>query len=149
MATPVTPCHGAKPEIRRLRNFDEGFRPSAQQPRVLCGSTGIARGSLMRTAEPASSTTRQAQAPLAGYRLVLSHRVGQQLRQAPPVLQGHLTGIMAILRIDPTAASTMLHIQPSCGDHWTATYQDGRGFLQYRVIQPQRLVVVLDWVWID
>jgi hypothetical protein len=103
----------------------------------------------MRTAEPASSTTRQAQTPLAGYRLVLSHRVGQQLREAPPVLQGHLTGITAILRIDPTAASAMLHIQPSRSDHWTATYQNGRGFLQYRVIQPQRLVVVLDWVWID
>jgi hypothetical protein len=102
----------------------------------------------MRTAEPASSTARQAQAPLAGYRLVLSHRVGQQLRQAPPVLQGQLTGIAAILRIDPTAASTMLHIQPSHGDRWTATYQDGRGFLQYRVIEPQRLVVVLHWVWI-
>jgi hypothetical protein len=103
----------------------------------------------MRTAEHASSTTRQAQAPLVRYRLVLSYRVGQQLREAPPVLQGHLTGITAILRIDPTAASTMLHIQPNHGDDWTATYEDGRGFLQYRVIQTQRLVVVLDWVWID
>jgi hypothetical protein len=103
----------------------------------------------MRTAEPASSTTRQDQAPLAGYRLVLSPRVGQQLRQAPPGLQGQLTGITAILRIDPTAASTMLHIQPDRGDDWTATYGDGRGFLQYRVIETQRLVVMLDWVWID
>jgi hypothetical protein len=81
--------------------------------------------------------------------LVLSQRVGQQLREAPPVLQGHLSGIMAILRVDPTAASTMAHIQPSQGDNWTATYGDGRGFLQYRVIQPQRLVVVADWVWIS
>jgi hypothetical protein len=103
----------------------------------------------MRTTEPPSSTTSQAQAPLGGYRLVLSPRVDQQLCQAPPVLQGHLTGITAILRIDPTAASTMLHIQPDRGDDWTATYGDGRGFLQYRVIETQRLVVVLDWVWID
>jgi hypothetical protein len=43
----------------------------------------------------------------------------------------------------------MLHIQPDRGDDWTATYGDGRGFLQYRVIETQRLVVMLDWVWID
>jgi hypothetical protein len=102
----------------------------------------------MRTAEHPSSATRQTQTPLGGYRLVLSHRVGQQLRGAPPVLQGHFTGITALLRVDPTAASTMLHIQPNHGDDWTATYGDGPGFLQYRVIQPQRLVVVVDWVWI-
>ena len=102
----------------------------------------------MRTAEQPSSTTRPAQAPLGGYRLVLSHRVGQQLRQAPPLLQGHLSAITAILRVDPTAASTMLHLQPDHRDAWTATYGDGRGFLQYRVIQRQRLVVVTDWVWI-
>jgi hypothetical protein len=102
----------------------------------------------MRTTERPSSTPRVDQAPLGRYRLVFSHRVGQQLREAPPALQGHLTGITAILRVDPTAASTMLHLQPNQGDDWTATYGDGRGFLQYRVIQPQRLVVVVDWVWI-
>jgi hypothetical protein len=101
----------------------------------------------MRTTERPRSIARQGRAPRGGYRLVLSYRVGQQLREAPPVLHGHLTGITAILRVDPTAASTMLHIQPH-GDGWTATYGDGRGFLQYRVIQPQRLVVVVDWVWI-
>jgi hypothetical protein len=100
----------------------------------------------MRTTQRPRSTTSQDQAPLGGYRLVLSHRVGQQLREAPPVLQGHLTGITAILRVDPTAACTMLHIQPNHGGAWTATYGDGRGFLQYRVIEPQRLVVVVDWV---
>ena len=102
----------------------------------------------MRTAERPSAITGPDQAPLGGYRLVLSHRVGQQLREAPAVLQGHLSGITAILRVDPMAASTMLHIQPNHGDAWTATYGDGRGFLQYRVIEPQRLVVVMDWVWI-
>jgi hypothetical protein len=101
----------------------------------------------MRTVERPSSRTTPDQAPLGGYRLVISHRVGQQLREAPPVLQGHFTGITAILRIDPTAASTMLQIQPDNGDAWTATYGDGRGFLQYRVVEAQRLVVLLDWVW--
>ena len=102
----------------------------------------------MRTAEHPSSATRQDQAPQGGYRLVLSHPVGQHLREAPPVLQGYFTGITAILRVDPTAASTMLHIQPNRGDTWTATFGDGRGFLQYRVLQSQRLVVVVDCVWI-
>ena len=101
----------------------------------------------MRTVERPSSRTTQEQAPVGVYRLVLSHRVGQQLREAPSLLQGHLAGITAILRIDPTAASTMLQIQPDTRDVWTATYGDGQGFLQYRVVEAQRLVVLLDWVW--
>ena len=96
----------------------------------------------------ATKTTFTEQAPSGGYRLVLIHRVGQQLREAPPILQGHLAGITAILRIDPTAPSTMLQIQPTEHALWTATYGDGRGFLQYRVVEGQRLVVLLDWVWI-
>jgi hypothetical protein len=102
----------------------------------------------MRTVERPSSGTTQEQAPRGVYRLVLSHRVGQQLREAPPILQGHLAGITAILRIDPTAVSTMLQIEPNHGDDWTATYGDGQGFLQYRVVEAQRLVILLDWVWI-
>jgi hypothetical protein len=102
----------------------------------------------LRAVERLSSRTPHAQAPLGAYRLVLSHRVGQQLRGAPPLLQGQFAGVTAILRIDPTAASTMLQIQPSRGHGWTATYGDGRGFLQYRVMEAQRLVVLDDWVWI-
>lgn len=102
----------------------------------------------MRTLEHPRSRTAHEQAPSSVYRLVLSHLVGQQLREAPPVLQGHMAGITAILRIDPTAASVMLHIQQTDTDGWTATYGDGRGFLQYRVVETQRLIVLLDWVWL-
>ena len=104
----------------------------------------------MRTAEgPGLETTLEEQTPLGVYQFALSHRVVLQLHEAPPVLQGHVAGVTAILRVDPTAASTMLQIQQTDNDVWTATYGDGRGFIQYRVVEAKRLVVLLDWVWIE
>lgn len=84
---------------------------------------------------------------LGVYHVVLSNRVRQQLRDAPPILQGHLSGITAILRIDPTASSTMLHIRQTDEDAWTAAYGEGRGFITYWVVHAQRVVVVVDWIW--
>jgi hypothetical protein len=103
----------------------------------------------MRTAEgTGSETTLGQQAPLCVYRLVISHPVGQQLCDAPPILQGQFAGITAILRIDPTAASIVLQIQRTDNDVWTAAYGEGQGFLRYQVVEAQHLVVLLDLVWI-
>jgi hypothetical protein len=136
-------------EIRQsLPREDPTQKGTAQSSRPE-QQVGVAPRSSMRTTVcPGAKTSFTEQAPLGGYRLVLAHRVGQQLREAPALLQGHLAGITAILRIDPTAPSTMLQIQPTERGVWTATYEDGRGFLQYRVVEAQRLVVLLDWVWI-
>lgn len=54
--------------------------------------------------------------------------------------------MVAVLRVDPTAASSVFHIR-KVGDAWTATFGAGLGFLTYWVIEPQRIVVLLDLTW--
>jgi hypothetical protein len=85
--------------------------------------------------------------PLGAYKVVLSNRVRGQLHDAPPILEGYLNGITAILRIDPIASSTMLHIRQTDEDAWTAAFGEGRGFITYWVVYEQRVVVVVDWIW--
>lgn len=82
------------------------------------------------------------------YEVVLSNRVRQQLHDAPPVLEGYLIGITTILKVDPTAASTMLDIRQTSDQVWTAAYGPGRGFLTYWVLNAQRVVLVVDWIWV-
>jgi hypothetical protein len=54
--------------------------------------------------------------------------------------------MVAVLRVDPTAASSVFHIR-QVGDAWTAAFGAGLGFLTYWVIEPQRIVVLLDLTW--
>ena len=63
------------------------------------------------------------------------------------MLQGFVDGIIAVLRVDPTAACMVLQIRQVDDDAWTATFGAGRGFLTYWVIHGQRVVVLLDWAW--
>jgi hypothetical protein len=39
-----------------------------------------------------------------------------------------------------------LHIRRT-GDAWTATFEAGLGFLTYWVLEPERIVVLLDLTW--
>ena len=39
------------------------------------------------------------------YQVLVTRRVHQQLRQAPPLLAGSVAGMIAVLRVDPTEAS--------------------------------------------
>jgi hypothetical protein len=80
------------------------------------------------------------------YEVVLTRRVRDQLDDAPPVLRGYVAGMVAVLRVDPTAASRVFHIRRT-GDAWTATFGAGLGFLTYRVLEPERIVVLLDLAW--
>jgi hypothetical protein len=41
----------------------------------------------------------------ATYRVLVTQRVHQQLRGAPPLVAGSVAGILAVLRVDPTEAS--------------------------------------------
>lgn len=81
------------------------------------------------------------------HQIVLTPRARQQLHDAPPTLQGYVTGITAVLRVDPTTASAAIQIRQAGDGTWTATFAEGRGFLTYRVIQYQQAVVLLDWTW--
>jgi hypothetical protein len=62
---------------------------------------------------------------------VVTDRVRQQLADAPPILLGYVAGITAILRVDPTTASTVFQIRRVDDAAWTVTFAAGRGFLTY------------------
>jgi hypothetical protein len=86
---------------------------------------------------------------VGAHQIILTRHARQQLRDAPPTLQGYVTGITAVLRVDPTTPSAALQIRQVDHDSWTATFGAGRGFLSYWVIQGQRAVVLLDWTWAE
>ncbi len=77
----------------------------------------------------------------------MTQRVRQQLRDAPPTLVGSVAGIIAVLRVDPTEAS-MIFRRRRLGDAgWTVTFGAAQGLLAYWVLQPERMVVLLDLTW--
>jgi len=77
----------------------------------------------------------------------LTTSVEAQLRNAPPQLQGYVAGILAALRVDPTAANVFLDITE--GDHYrTIIFPGGRGFLDYQVFEDQKLIVLVDLTWL-
>jgi hypothetical protein len=83
----------------------------------------------------------------ATYRVLVTQRVHQQLRGAPPLLAGSVAGILAVLRVDPTEAS-MIFRRRHLGDAgWTVTFGAAGGSLTYWVLQAERIVVLLDLTW--
>jgi hypothetical protein len=81
--------------------------------------------------------------PVAIYQVLVTQRVRQQLRDAPPTLVGYVAGIIAVLRVDPTEAS-MIFRRRRLDDGWTVSFGAARGSLTYWVIQAEQLVVLLD-----
>jgi len=81
------------------------------------------------------------------YRIVATQAVGEQLRGAPPQLQGYVAGIVAVLRVDPTTASAAFHARV-VDDARVAVFAGGRGFLSYWVLQDDKVVVLLDLTWL-
>jgi hypothetical protein len=88
-----------------------------------------------------------AAATIASYRVLVTQRVRRRLRDAPPLLAGSVAGIMAVLRVDPTEAS-MIFRRRHLGDAgWTVTFGAAHGLLTYWVLEPERIVVLLDLTW--
>jgi hypothetical protein len=84
---------------------------------------------------------------IASYRVLVTQRVRWRLRGAPPLLVGSVAGIMAVLRVDPTEAS-MIFRRRHLGDAgWTVTFGAAYGLLTYWVLEPERMVVLLDLTW--
>jgi hypothetical protein len=81
------------------------------------------------------------------YSVVVGLRVREQLRNAPPQLQGYVAGIVAVLRADPTAASAMFPILGT-DEYRTVIFPGGRGFLDYQVFEDQRVVVLVSLTWV-
>ena len=85
--------------------------------------------------------------PGATYQILVTRRVHQQLRQAPPLLAGSVVGVLAVLRVDPTEAS-MIFRRRRLGDAgWTVTFGTAGGLLTYWVLPAERTVVLLDLSW--
>jgi hypothetical protein len=61
------------------------------------------------------------------YRVLTARKVREQLKDAPPELRGYVDDVVALLRVEPTAASV--------------------AFL-YQVFEEQRVVVLVDLVWL-
>src|SRR5918993_2562665 len=60
--------------------------------------------------------------PVATYQVLVTQRVRQQLRDAPPTLVGYVAGIIAVLRVDPTEASMIFRIRRLGDGGWTVTF---------------------------
>ena len=83
----------------------------------------------------------------AAYRVLVTQRVHQQLRAAAPLMAGSVAGILAVLRVDPTEASMIFRRRRLGDSGWTATFGAAQGMLTYWVLQPERIVVLLDLTW--
>jgi hypothetical protein len=85
--------------------------------------------------------------PEATYQVLVTQRVHQRLRDAPPLLVGSVAGIVAVLRVDPIEAS-MIFRRRRIGDAgWTVSFGAAQGSLTYWVLQPERVMVLLDLTW--
>ena len=82
--------------------------------------------------------------PVATYQVLVTQRVRQQLRDAPPTLVGSVAGIIAVLRVNPTEASMIFRRRRLDDGGWTVTFGAAGGSLTYWVVQAEQLVVLLD-----
>jgi hypothetical protein len=85
--------------------------------------------------------------PGATYQVLVTQRVHQRLRHAPPLLAGSVAGILAVLRVDPTEASMIFRRRRLNHGGWVVTFGAAGGLLTYWVLQAERIVVLLDLTW--
>ena len=83
----------------------------------------------------------------AAYQVLVTQRFHQRLGDAPPVLIGSVAGIVAVLRVDPIEASMIFRRRRLDDGGWTVSFGAAGGLLTYWVLQPERVVVLLDLTW--
>jgi hypothetical protein len=126
--TPVEPPTPSAERLAQWRTLVEGIRQS-DRSQVVAWDKDAAAG------------------PAATYQVLVTQRVHRRLRGAPPLLAGSVAGIVAVLRVDPTEAS-MIFRRRRLGDAcWMVTFGAAQGLLAYWVLQPERIVVLLDLTW--
>jgi len=84
---------------------------------------------------------------IASYRVLVTQRVHRRLRGAPPLLAGSVAGIIAVLRVDPTEASMIFRRRRLADTGWMVTFGAAYGLLTYWVLEPERILVLLDLIW--
>jgi hypothetical protein len=80
------------------------------------------------------------------YQVLLARRVREQLRDAPAELRGFVAGVVTLLRTDPSVGTAAFRVVRGPEYH-TVVFPDGRGFLDYHIVEAQRLVVLVDLTW--
>jgi hypothetical protein len=76
----------------------------------------------------------------------VAHSVREQLRSAPPELRGYVAGVVALLRADPTVGTAAFPMVRGPA-YRTVVFPEGHAFLDYQVVEQQRLVVLVDLTW--
>jgi hypothetical protein len=85
--------------------------------------------------------------PTVAYQVLVTQRVHQRLRDAPPLLAGSLAGILAVLRVDPTEASMMFRRRRLGDAGWRVSFGAAGGLLTYWVLPAEQIVVLVDLTW--
>ena len=81
------------------------------------------------------------------YNVLVGQAVAQRLRDAPGQLQGYVAGIVAFLRVDPSAASVAFTVVSGPG-YRTIIFASGRGFLDFEVIEEDGIVLLTALTWL-
>ena len=76
------------------------------------------------------------------FRVILDEQVLTRLRSASAQLQGYVDGIVAFLLVDPTATSVAFPFVVG-PEYQTIVFADGHGFLDYRVFEERKVVVIV------
>ena len=82
------------------------------------------------------------------YRVVVLHAARDQLRGAPPLLLGYVDGILAVLRVDPEAATAAFDMRVVDDEFREAIFAGGYGMLGIWVLRDQQIVAVTHVTWI-
>jgi hypothetical protein len=80
------------------------------------------------------------------YQVVVARRVREQLRGVPPEVRGYVAGVVALLRTDPSVGTAAFTVVGG-PTYQTVVLPEGRGFLDYHVVEERRLVVLVDLTW--
>jgi hypothetical protein len=82
------------------------------------------------------------------YCVVILHAARDQLRGAPPLLLGYVDGILAVLRVDPEAATAAFDVRILDDEYREVIFAGGYGMLGIWVLKDQQIVAVTHVTWV-
>lgn len=81
------------------------------------------------------------------YRVLVSRRLRDQLRGAPPQLRGHLAGVVSVLRVDPYASTVAFETYAIGEAYRLAMFPAGHGYLGYTIVAERGTVLLTHLAW--
>ena len=73
------------------------------------------------------------------------HATSFAMRPDPP---GYVDGILAVLRVDPSAATAAFEVRVVDDDYREAIFAGGRGVVGYWLLEELRTVAVVNVTWL-